>query len=112
MLVHTGWDLHWGTDRYLSGQSVPHGRGGRVPASDQGAALVGIDSLNIDDLGDLARPVHSTLLGAGVPIVEHLRGLEQLPAVGRSLLRRAAQGGRLRDLSGAGVRDGRVKGEG
>ena len=44
--------------------------------------LVGIDSLNIDDLGDLGRPVHSTLLAAGVPIVEHLRGLEQLPASG------------------------------
>ena len=45
-----------------------------------GATLVGIDSLNIDDLGDRCRPVHSTLLGAGIPIVEHLCGLAQLPA--------------------------------
>jgi kynurenine formamidase len=44
-----------------------------------GAALVGIDSLNIDDIGDLSRPVHSLLLAAEVPIVEHLRGLGQLP---------------------------------
>ena len=50
--------------------------------TDQGAALVGIDSLNIDDMGDRARPVHSTLLGAGIPIVEHLTGLDRLPAGG------------------------------
>jgi kynurenine formamidase len=81
VLVHTGWDKHWGTDRYLSGNpfltadAANHLR-------DQGATLVGIDSLNIDDLGDPGRPVHSTLLAAGVPIVEHLRGLEQLPASG------------------------------
>jgi arylformamidase len=81
VLVHTGWDRHWGTDRYLSGNpfltadAAAHLR-------DEGAALVGIDSLNIDDLGDLARPVHSTLLAAGLPIVEHLRGLEELPPRG------------------------------
>ena len=45
-------------------------------------ALVGIDSLNIDDTGDLTRPVHSLLLAAEVPIVEHLRGLGQLPGDG------------------------------
>ena len=45
-------------------------------------ALVGIDSLNIDDTGDLTRPVHSLLLAADVPIVEHLRGLDQLPGAG------------------------------
>jgi kynurenine formamidase len=41
---------------------------------------VGIDSINIDDMGDARRPAHSRLLAAGIPIVEHLRGLEQLPA--------------------------------
>ena len=44
-----------------------------------GVALVGIDSLNIDDTGNLSRPVHSILLAAEIPIVEHLRGLDQLP---------------------------------
>ena len=48
----------------------------------RGAALVGIDSLNIDDLGDAARPVHSALLGAGIPIVEHLCNLGALPQDG------------------------------
>jgi kynurenine formamidase len=41
--------------------------------------LVGIDSLNIDDTADLARPVHSTLLGNGIPIVEHMCDLFRLP---------------------------------
>jgi kynurenine formamidase len=49
---------------------------------DGGARLVGIDSLNIDDTAGGARPVHTTLLGAGIPIVEHLRGLAALPASG------------------------------
>ncbi len=45
-------------------------------------ALVGIDSLNIDDTDDLARPVHTTLLRSGIPVVEHLRGLNELPDQG------------------------------
>ena len=81
VLVHTGWDRHWGTDRYLSGNPFLTAEAASY-LRDQGATLVGIDSLNIDDLGDLARPVHSTLLAAGMPIVEHLRGLEQLPPSG------------------------------
>lgn len=44
--------------------------------------LVGIDSLNIDDINDLARPVHTRLLGAGIPIVEHLCCLSELPKAG------------------------------
>ena len=47
-----------------------------------GATLVGIDSLNIDDTADGTRPAHTILLGAGIPIVEHLRGLERLPDEG------------------------------
>ncbi len=81
VLVRTGWDLHWGTERYLSGNPFLTADAARY-LTDQGAALVGIDSLNIDDTEDPARPVHSTLLGAEVPIVEHLCGLNQLPAEG------------------------------
>lgn len=51
---------------------------------DAGAVLIGIDSYNIDDTTDGARPVHTTLLGAGIPIVEHMCDLEQLPASGFS----------------------------
>ncbi|HEX6940968.1 MAG TPA: cyclase family protein [Longimicrobiales bacterium] len=78
VLVHTGWDVHWGTDRYLDGHPYLTADAATW-LRDHGAALVGIDSLNIDDTSDGARPVHTTLLAAGIPIVEHLRGLERLP---------------------------------
>jgi arylformamidase len=81
VLIHTGWDVHFGTERY--GKEAPFlGADAAAWLVDQGAALVGIDSVNIDDMGDPARPVHTRLLAAGIPIVEHLRGLEQLPASG------------------------------
>ena len=81
VLVRTGWDVHWGTERYLSGNPFLTADAARA-LTDGGAALVGIDSLNIDSLADQARPVHSILLGAGIPIVEHLSGLQQLPRAG------------------------------
>lgn len=49
---------------------------------DQGAALVGIDSFNIDDTSGKGRPVHTILLGEGIPIVEHLCNLQLLPDAG------------------------------
>ena len=78
VLVRTGWDVHWGTQRYLSdnpyltADAAEHLRR-------EGAVLVGIDSLNIDSLEDAARPVHSILLEAGIPIAEHLTGLAGVP---------------------------------
>ena len=81
VLVRTGWDVHWGTPAYLANNPFLTAEAARYLA-EQGAALVGIDSVNIDDLRDLVRPVHSTLLGAEIPIVEHLRGLGQLPPHG------------------------------
>jgi kynurenine formamidase len=81
VLVCTGWDAHWGTPAYLEGNPYLTADAAAYLA-DEGAALVGIDSLNIDDLKDLARPVHSTLLAAEIPIVEHLTGLEQVPPHG------------------------------
>jgi len=81
VLVYTGWDVHWGTPAYLQGNPFLTADAAAYLA-DEGAALVGIDSLNIDDIGDPARPVHSTLLGAEIPIVEHLCQLGQLPDSG------------------------------
>lgn len=81
VLLQTGWDVHFGTPRYA--REAPFlTDAGAAWLVEQGAVLVGIDSINIDDMGDPGRPAHSRLLGAGVPIVEHLRGLEQLPATG------------------------------
>jgi arylformamidase len=81
VLVHTGWDVHWRMDQYFEGHPFLT-RDAACYLRDAGAALVGIDSLNIDDTADLSRPVHSVLLAAEVPIVEHLRGLNQLPSSG------------------------------
>ncbi|MDZ7790422.1 MAG: cyclase family protein [Xanthomonadales bacterium] len=81
VLVHTGWARHWNTDAYFEGHPFLT-RAAAEWLRDNGAALVGIDSLNIDDIEDGARPVHTTLLGADIPIAEHLCGLEQLPESG------------------------------
>lgn len=78
VLVHTGWDAHWRTDHYFEGHPFLTAEAASYLA-EAGAALVGIDSMNIDDTADLRRPVHSTLLAANIPIVEHMRGLNQLP---------------------------------
>jgi arylformamidase len=81
VLVHTGWDVHWRTDHYLSGHPFLMGDTARF-LLDHAVVLVGIDSLNIDDTADPARPVHSALLGAEVPIVEHMCNLGSLPDSG------------------------------
>jgi kynurenine formamidase len=81
VLVHTGWDAHWRTDQYFVGHPFLT-RAAAEHLRDAGAALVGIDSLNIDDTDDGTRPVHTVLLGAGIPIVEHLTGLAALPSDG------------------------------
>ena len=78
VLVHTGWARHWKTDRYFEGHPFLTADAATHLAA-AGAVLVGIDSYNIDDTDDGTRPVHSILLGAGIPIVEHLRGLDRLP---------------------------------
>ena len=78
VLVRTGWDAHWRTDRYFEGHPFLT-RDAAEYLLDAGVALVGIDSLNVDDTADLSRPVHSLLLAAEVPVVEHLRGLGRLP---------------------------------
>jgi len=78
VLVHTGWDVHWRSERYGTGHPfLTREAAEQLVAA--GAALVGIDSLNIDDAADGARPAHTLLLGAGIPIVEHLCGLGELP---------------------------------
>jgi kynurenine formamidase len=81
VLVHTGFDRHWGTDAY--GHDNPFLTAAAVELLvREGAAIVGIDSLNIDDPADLARPAHSGLLGAGIPICEHLTNLAAVPVQG------------------------------
>jgi kynurenine formamidase len=77
VLFSTGWDSRWRTPEYGAGHPfLTRDAAARLVA--EGAALVGIDSLNIDDTADLSRPAHTLLLEAGIPIVEHMTGIENL----------------------------------
>ena len=78
VLVHTGWDRHWGSERYFAGHPFLTAKAAEL-LKDSGAVLVGIDSHNIDETSGGDRPVHSILLGADIPIVEHMCHLEKLP---------------------------------
>lgn len=81
VLVHTGWDVHWQTDRYFEGH--PHLTADAAAwLRDAGAVLVGIDSMNIDCTDGGARPVHSILLRDEILIAEHLTGLAAVPDTG------------------------------
>ena len=84
VLVRTDWSRHWGTSQYLEGSPFLTAELVQV-LIDAAAALVGIDSLNIDDVSDLSRPAHHGLLGAGIPIIEHMTNLGELPAAGARL---------------------------
>jgi kynurenine formamidase len=81
VLVRTGWDRHWATPRYFEGHPYLT-RATATMLRQMRVRLVGIDSLNIDDTRDGERPVHTILLGAGIPIVEHLCALDALPPSG------------------------------
>ena len=81
VLLHTGDDARFGTPAYSENRHFLT-RSGAAWLVAHGAALVGIDALNIDDTDDAERPAHSLLLAAGIPVVEHLTGLAQLPPTG------------------------------
>jgi kynurenine formamidase len=82
VLFRTGWSRWFGTERYASGAPFLTAATCERLVSG-GAALVGIDSINVDDVRDGARPAHTILLGAGIPVCEHLTNLENVPASGR-----------------------------
>jgi kynurenine formamidase len=81
VLVHTGWDRHWRTAAYFENHPFLT-RNAAEYLKSASVALVGVDSLNIDDTADGTRPAHSILLGADILIVEHMCHLDQLPAAG------------------------------
>lgn len=81
VLVQTDWSRHWNTEAYYEGHPFLT-ETAAVHLRDAGATLVGIDTYNIDDVSGGERPVHSTLLGAEVLIVEHMTNLSQLPESG------------------------------
>lgn len=81
VLVRTDHSQHFGTDAYMKGHPHLTARSAELLV-DAGVACVGIDSLNIDATEGGERPVHTTLLGANTPIVEHLTNLSSLPTTG------------------------------
>jgi arylformamidase len=81
VLIHTGWDRHWRSEAYQTGHPFLTEAAARLLV-ERGARLVGIDSHNIDDTARRARPVHTTLLGGGILICEHMTGLAALPDAG------------------------------
>lgn len=81
VLIHTGWSRHWRTDAYF--QNNPYLTADACEFLVRGGArFVGIDSLNIDNTEDLARPAHTLLLGADIPVCEHMTNLDQLAPEG------------------------------
>jgi arylformamidase len=82
VLFHTGWDRGWETPTYFSGEHPFLTRETAERLAAAGPALVGTDACNVDDVADPSRPAHTLLLGAGIPILENLRGLAGLPGEG------------------------------
>ena len=80
VLVNTGWDSLWRTAAYLDDENPHLTEDAAIHLVENGAAIVGIDSVNIDSLRDKRRPVHTILLGRQVPIVEHLCNLGSIAA--------------------------------
>ena len=78
VLIHTGWDRFWRTDAYFADHPFLTEEAARI-LIEGGATFVGIDSYNIDDTRIRTRPVHTLLLGADIPIGEHLTNLGALP---------------------------------
>jgi kynurenine formamidase len=82
LLIRTDFSRHWGTDAYFTANPFWTGDACEALVA-AGVAFVGIDSLNIDDISDMARPAHTILLGAGIPICEHMTNLASIRSVGR-----------------------------
>jgi kynurenine formamidase len=78
VLVDTGWSVHFGASKYFDGPPFLTREAAEILVESQ-AALVGLDSMNIDDTADPTRPVHSLLLAAGIPIIENMAHLDRLP---------------------------------
>lgn len=77
LLVHTGWSKYWRTEEYAKDNPFVTREAAEYLA-DSGVSLVGIDSVNIDDMADLSRPAHTALLRASIPVVEHLTNLDAI----------------------------------
>jgi kynurenine formamidase len=84
VLVRTDFSRHWRTEAYFTDHPFLTAASAELLTQAK-PSMVGIDSLNIDDTGDLSRPAHTKLLGAGIPVCEHMTGLAAVPTTGGRL---------------------------
>lgn len=81
VVLRTGMAEHWDTDRYWTdGPFLTEDAAALLARA--GIAVLGVDFLNVDDLTDPRRPVHTLLLRTRIPIIENLRNVDRLPARG------------------------------
>lgn len=81
LVLHTGWDVHWGTTDYEAHPFLSGDAARRVV--DAGVRTVAVDALSLDETvaggeGPGGFAAHEAVLGAGGVIVENLRGLSGL----------------------------------
>jgi kynurenine formamidase len=81
VLIRTGWDERWGTERYWEPGPYLAPETLELLVSG-GSALVGVDFSNVDGPAGVAPKVRARLLRAGVLVVEHLCNLRGLPQEG------------------------------
>jgi len=84
VLIHTGYSRYWNSPEYFSGHHPFLTEEAAAFLVSREVKLVGIDSYNIDDINDPARPAHTILLGAGIYVIEHMTNLHSLPDKGFS----------------------------
>lgn len=78
VLIRTDWSKHWGTEKYFNPHPFLTADACEFLVRSD-AKFVGIDSLNIDNTQDMLRPAHTILLGAGIPVCEHMTNLKNVP---------------------------------
>jgi arylformamidase len=78
LLLHTGWSRHWRSETYGRADHPYVSREAAEVLAGSGVSVVGIDSVNIDDMADMSRPAHTLLLQQGIPVIEHLTNLGAL----------------------------------
>jgi kynurenine formamidase len=80
VLFDFGWAQYWESEQYRSYPILSSPVIERLVDAD--VALVGVDTINIDDHQTPSRPAHSRLLDEEIFIVENLRNLSRLPRSG------------------------------
>jgi len=78
LLFYTGWDRYWGDEQYYRGYPVIDAAAASRLAR-HGLKGIGLDTPSPDPLDSKDYPAHHALMGAGLLILENLKGLHRLP---------------------------------